>query len=79
MFEAAGIATVVIGVTAFHDRLVAMNLPRLLITPHLFGRPLGAPFDRERQRAVLLAAFDLLETATQGSTVVEFPGKYRLP
>jgi len=71
LLEAAGIATVVIAVAAFHDRLQAMSLPRLVVTPHLMGRPLGMPGDWERQRASLLAAFDLLENAGQGKTVVE--------
>lgn len=73
LLEAAGIATVVIGVAAFRDRLAAMSLPRLVVTPHLMGRPLGKPGDQARQRAVLLAAFDLLENAAQGKTVVELP------
>jgi len=73
LLEADGIATVVIAVTAFRDRLQAMSLPRLVLTPHLMGRPLGMPGDKERQRASLLAAFELLEQATHGKTVVELP------
>jgi len=77
LLEASGIATVVIGVAAFRERLQAMSLPRLIITPHLVGRPLGAPGDRMRQREVLLAAFSLLENATQGKSVIELPGRYQ--
>jgi len=70
LLEEGGIATVVIGVAAFRDRLTAMSLPRLVITPHLMGRPLGMPQNRARQREILLAAFDLLDHAHQGKTLV---------
>jgi len=56
---------------AFRPRMEIMQLPRLLLTPHLIGRPLGLAGDVERQREVLLAAFELLETASKGGTVVE--------
>ncbi len=70
LFEAGGMATVVIGVAAFRDRLTAMSLPRLVITPQLMGRPMGLPHDHTRQRETLLAAFALLENAQQGKAVV---------
>ena len=54
-----------------------MNPARILITPHPMGRTLSAPFDVEKQRAVLKAALHLLETATAGGTVVEYPEAYR--
>ena len=69
-------ATVVVGVRAFERRLRAMRLPRVVLTPHLMGRPLGAPGDAARQRATLLAALRLLERATEPGTVVEMPGAY---
>ncbi len=74
MLEEAGIATVIVAAKAFRPRMEPMNLPRLLLTPHLMGRPLGLAGDAETQRAVLQAAFDLLETATAGGTIVEFTG-----
>lgn len=64
-------ATVVIGVAAFRDRLAAMSLPRLVVTPHLMGRPLGPPGQPARHQEVLLAAFDLLAHAQQGQTIVD--------
>ena len=70
-------ATVVVGVRAFRTRMEAMTLPRILIAPHLMGRPLGAPGDAVGQRATVLAALDLLERAERGGTVVELPGRYR--
>jgi len=72
LLEAAGIATVIVAVRAFRPRMEPMNLPRLLLTPHLMGRPLGLTGDTETQRTVLRAAFDLLENATVGGMVIEF-------
>ncbi len=66
-----------IGIRAFRPRLEAMTLPRALITPHLMGRTLGAPGDRDRQRAAVEAALELLESAEQPGTFVELPGAYR--
>ena len=71
LLEAAGIPTVIVAVSAFRSRMEPMNLPRLLLTPHLMGRPLGLARDAETQRAVLRAAFDLLVTATSGGTIIE--------
>jgi hypothetical protein len=71
------VPTVVIAVRAFENRLRAMTLPRVVLTPHLMGRPLGAPGDSERQRATLRAALDLLERATQAGTIVHMAGTYR--
>ena len=79
VLEAEGIPTVMIGVKAFRPRLEAMQIPRLLITRHPMGRTLGAPGDSRRQRAVILAALDLLEKAEQDGTIVELPEPYRPP
>lgn len=49
-------------------------MPRMLITPHLMGRTIGPVGDRERQRAVVSAALDLLESATKPGTYVHFAG-----
>ena len=71
LLEEAGIATVVIASVVFRDRLEAMSLARLVLTPH--GRPLGMPHARDRQRQTLLAALELLAHAKAGKTVVELP------
>jgi hypothetical protein len=76
--EAGGIPTVVIGVSAFRERLRAMNLPRTLITPFPMGRTLGAPGDVETQTSVIKTALNLLETARSAGEMVDFTGKYRL-
>jgi hypothetical protein len=75
--EAAGIATVIIAVRAFRDQLQKMTLPRVITTPHLLGRPLGAPGDRKRQRDSILAALNLLETAKQVGTIYDLPGSFQ--
>jgi hypothetical protein len=73
LLESAGISTVVIAAKAFRPRMEPMSLPRLLLTPHLMGRPLGLAGDTQTQRAVLRAAFDILKTAVVGRTIYEFP------
>jgi len=77
LLEEAGVATVVVAVRAFERRLRAMSLPRVVLTPHLMGRPLGAPGDSARQRSTLLAALRLLERAIEPGAVVAMPGAYR--
>ncbi len=75
--EAAGIATVIIAVRAFRDQLEKMTLPRVVTTPHLLGRPLGAPGDHKFQRETIMAALDLLETAKEAGTILDLPGPYQ--
>ena len=52
-----------------------MGLPRTVITQHPMGRPLGAPGDEERQRAVLTRALNLL--TADAPTITEFGEPYR--
>ena len=77
LLEAAGIATVIIAVRAFKDRLTAMTVPRTVISPHLMGRPLGMPGDHAKQRMLILTALDLLEKAQRVGAIVELPAKVR--
>ena len=79
LLEEAGISTVIIAARAFRPRMEIMSLPRLLLTPHLMGRPIGAPGDAPRQREVILEALGLLNGAKSVGTIVEMPGEYRLP
>jgi hypothetical protein len=71
--------TVVIAIATFAERLAPMQIPRLLLTPFLMGRPLGAPHDGERQLDVLRMGLDLLETAVSAPTVVYYPHPFRTP
>ena len=74
LIEEAGIASVIIAVRAFRSRLEEMQVARALITPYIMGRPLGFPGDIEGQRAILLAALDLLENAKSGATILDYAG-----
>ena len=76
LLEAAGIATVIVGIRAFRPRLEVMTLPRVLVTPHLMGRTMGAPGDRDRQRSTVEAALKLLEEAERAGTFRELSGPY---
>jgi len=72
LLEAAGIPTVIVAVQSFRKRLEMMTVPRALLTPHLMGRPIGRPGDREQQQSVIQAVLELLETADQGGTIIDF-------
>ncbi len=61
-----------IAVRAFQHRMEALGVPRALVTPHLMGRTIGPVGDHVRQRAVVAAALDLLESATGPGTIVTF-------
>lgn len=61
--EAHGIPTVSLFVRAFRHVATRLGVPRVLVTPHLMGRTTGPVGDRVRQRAVVEAALELLETA----------------
>lgn len=69
--------TVSVYVKSFGHIPELMGLSRSVITQHPMGRPLGAPGDGARQRAVLEMALDVLGRAEP--SIVEFPEPYRLP
>jgi len=73
--EQVGIPAVSVCVKAFGHIPELMGLSRSLITQHPMGRPLGAPGDGERQRAVVEAALALLDSPDQ--VIVEFAEPYR--
>ncbi|GAC1426260.1 MAG: hypothetical protein PVS3B3_01490 [Ktedonobacteraceae bacterium] len=70
--EAVGIPTVCVYIEAFRPDAQLLKPTRTLITPHLMGRPIGLPFQYERQRAVILAALRLLETVKHAPTIEMF-------
>jgi len=76
-FEEAEIPSVIIMSAVFKDHTAAMTPARILLTPHPMGRPLSAPFDTEKQAAVLKAGLDLLENAAGGGTVIQYTEPYR--
>lgn len=59
-------------IRAFRHHAANLKLPRTLVTPHLMGHTVGPPGDVERQREVVRAALELLETATTPGAIVEF-------
>jgi len=73
--EEAGIPTVGVYVKSFGHVPQLMGVARAVVTKNPMGRPLGAPFDSERQLAVVEAAVRLLET--NESAVLEIPDAYR--
>ncbi len=75
--EEAGISTVSIYVAAFRHVAEEMNLPRTLITPHPFGRPMGPAGASSRHADVLNAALDLIEQASTGGTIATMPGGFQ--
>ena len=75
--EDAGIPTVAVYVKGFQPVATDMTLPRVVVTRHPVGRPLGAPGDAQRQKEVIASALNLLETAEAGGTILEFPEPYR--
>ncbi len=73
--EAVGIPTVCVYIEAFRPDAELLKPARTLVTPHLMGRPLGLPHQREQQRAVILAALRLLETADHAPTLETFDSR----
>lgn len=73
--ETAGIPTVNVSVQSFGHVAELMSAPRAVITQHPLGRPLGAPGDVERQRAVVERALSLLDSPEP--TIVDFGQPYR--
>lgn len=73
--ETVGIPTTNVSVQCFGHIPQLMNVPRAVITQHPLGRPLGAPNDAERQRAVIERALSLLDA--ESPSIVEFGEPYR--
>lgn len=77
LLEAAGTPTVIIASAVFGPRLLAMKLPRLVLTPFPMGRPVGAPGDVEGQRLTIHAALELLGSARAAGALVALEQPYR--
>ena len=75
VIEASGIPTTSVYTQSFRQIPELMSLPRAVITQHLKGRPLGAPGDTQRQRAVVERALSLLSETTP--SIVDFGEPYR--
>ena len=65
--EELGVSTVCVNLLWTMQRIVGM--PRVAALEHPFGRPYGDVDDTETQRAVLLAALEVAERATEPGAV----------
>lgn len=63
-------------VRAFAHVVDEMKLPRVVLTRHPMGRPLGAAGDHKRHRHVVMTALELFDSADQ-ATLVELPEPFR--
>jgi len=70
--EAVGIPTVSIYIESFQPDAQLLKPPRILITPNVMGRPLGLPYRRDQQLAIIRAGLHLLETAARAPTMEIF-------
>jgi len=61
--EEQGVPTVSVFIRAFAHVAGRLQVPRVLVTPHLMGRTIGPAGDRQRQREVVDAALRLLVEA----------------
>lgn len=74
--EGAGIPTTAVFVRAFRHVADEMRLPRVVVTRHPMGRPLGGAGDHVRHRRVTMAALELFDSAAM-PTLVELPEPFR--
>ena len=69
--EEAGIPTVEIG--SGRDIMEAVKPPRAVFMNFPLGHQTGKPFDKELQRAIVVAALEMLKSATEPGTIVDLP------
>ncbi|MEZ5557914.1 MAG: hypothetical protein R3E86_05125 [Pseudomonadales bacterium] len=69
--EAAGITTVCI--STGRDLTKQVKPPRSLFVNFPMGNAFGKPFDRDMQTAILRAALDLAEHASEPGVLVDLP------
>ncbi len=71
MVEEAGIATVL--VSTGRDLSAQVRPPRTVFVNFPMGNPFGRPFDRIRQRAILLDALRALDSVRRGGDLIDLP------
>ena len=74
VIEAAGIPTVTLEMVWIFQRMI--GIPRVAAIEHPFARPFGDVSDIATQRAVLLAALALFETAREPGHVEHLPMRW---
>jgi hypothetical protein len=77
LLEARGIATAY--VATGRDLAQLVMPPRVLFVNHPMGNIFGAAHDVDMQRRILRAALGLIETATTGGELVDFPNIWPTP
>jgi hypothetical protein len=75
--EERGIATTY--VATGRDLAALVRPPRTLFVNHPMGNIFGASHDTEAQQAILRAALGLVETATRGGELVDYPSEWPTP
>lgn len=73
--ERAGIASV--SLTFRPEITVNMNVSRAAFVRFPLGNPFGEPHRADQQRLVFEELLGLLETATEGGTLVELPFRWK--
>jgi hypothetical protein len=74
VLEEAGIRTVVISTA--RDISAQVRPPRTVFVNAPMGNTFGRPFDRVRQRAILLDALRVLETVAVAGTLIDSPHEW---
>jgi hypothetical protein len=69
--EEAGIATVL--VSTGRDLSAQVKPPRTVFVNFPMGNPFGRPFDRVRQREILLDALHALDSVRRGGELIDLP------
>jgi hypothetical protein len=77
LLEARGIATAY--VATGRDLAQLVMPPRVLFVNHPMGNIFGGPHEADMQRHILRAALGLIETATTGGELVDFPSVWPTP
>jgi D-proline reductase (dithiol) PrdB len=65
-----------VSITVARDVTEAIKVPRALFLPWPMGHHFAAPFHRDLQRRVVLAALDLLESSEQPGMILDLPIKW---
>lgn len=73
--ELAGIPT--IGISIVREYTERVKPPRTIFLKWPFGHPLGEPFNRVQQRAVLIEAFRALYSIDKPGEIIDLPFKWR--
>ena len=74
MVEEAGIPTVV--VSTGRDLSAQVRPPRTVFVNFPMGNPFGKPFDKVRQRTILLDALRALQSIKRGGDMIDLPYKW---